>query len=312
MSALYGNGNNAEYTSSQNYQLKSFDEDGFSLGNWNNINGAGYYYASYCWKAGGSDSKYNYNDVGYKDAGSLYAATGVDLRTSTAGTTISGASIGTNTGLSIIRFGGTGASLNLPHGLGKRPAWILIKKISAAGNSWMVYHQYVGAQQQLLLNSTNGVSSDANGFDAVPDDTVVHLGSGAQGATNQSGTNIMWAWAEVDGFSRFGMYYGNTNSADGPYGYCGFRPAMVWVKRADSNADHWCVWDTARNPFNYNDLQLKFDDSAQDQDSSNGIHITATGFKVGANSGSRTNSNGVFYIWGAFAECPTKYANTLR
>ena len=122
----------------------------------------------------------------------------------------------------------------------------------------------------------------------------------------------MWAWAEVDGFSRFGMYYGNTNSADGPYGYCGFRPAMVWVKRADSNADHWCVWDTARNPFNYNDLQLKFDDSAQDQDSSNGIHITATGFKVGANSGSRTNSNGVFYIWGAFAECPTKYANTLR
>ena len=312
VSALYGNGNNAQYTAGQDIQLKSFDEDGFSLGNWNNINGAGYYYASYCWKAGGSDSKYNYNDVGYKDAGSLYAATGVDLRTSTAGTTISGASIGTNTGLSIIRFGGTGASLNLPHGLGKRPAWILIKKISAAGNSWAVYHQYVGAQQQLLLNSTNGVSSDANGFDAVPDDTVVHLGSGSAMATNQSGTNIMWAWAEVDGFSRFGMYYGNTNSADGPYGYCGFRPAMVWVKRADSNADHWCVWDTARNPFNYNDLQLKFDNSAQDEDNSNGIHITATGFKVGANSGSRTNSNGVFYIWGAFAECPTKYANTLR
>ena len=124
VSALYGNATNAEYVSSQNLQLKSFDEDGFSLGSWNNINGAGYYYAAYCWKAGGSDSTYNYNDVGYKDAGSLYSATGVDLRTSTAGTTISGASIGTNTGLSIIRFAGTGSSLNLPHGLAKRPAWI--------------------------------------------------------------------------------------------------------------------------------------------------------------------------------------------
>ena len=312
VSALYGNGKNAEYTGNQHIQLKSFDEDGFSLGDWNNINGSGRHYLSYCWKAGGSDSTYNYNDVGYKDAGSLYAATGVDLRTSTAGTTISGASIGTNTGLSIIRFTGTGSSLNLPHGLGKRPAWILIKRISHADNSWAVYHQYIGAQQQLLLNSTNGVTGDANGFDAVPDDTVVHLGSGSSMATNQSGTNIMWAWAEVDGFSRFGMYYGNTNSADGPYGYCGFRPAMVWIKRADANTADWTVFDTARQPFNYNQRQIKFNDSASEVNNAEGIHVTATGFKVGANSGGAINSNGIFYIWGAFAECPTKYANSLR
>ena len=61
VSALYGNGTNAEYINNQQIQLKSFDEDGFSLGSWNNINGAGYRYVSYCWKAGGSDSKYNYN-----------------------------------------------------------------------------------------------------------------------------------------------------------------------------------------------------------------------------------------------------------
>ena len=164
----------------------------------------------------------------------------------------------------------------------------------------------------MLLNSSNGVTSDANGFDAVPDDTVVHLGSGSAMATNQSGTNIMWAWAEVDGFSRFGMYYGNTNSADGPYGYCGFRPAMVWIKRADANTADWTVFDTARFPFNYNQRQIKFNDSASEGNNAEGIHVTATGFKVGANSGGAINSNGIFYIWGAFAECPTKYANSLR
>ena len=161
------------------------------------------------------------------------------------------------------------------------------------------------------MNSSNGVSNDANGFDADPDDKVVHVGSGAAMATNQTGTNIMYAWAEVEGFSKFGMYYGN-NNADGPHIYCGFRPAFVICKRADASADHWCNWNSSHNPWNPITCQMNINLSNAEICNSNAIEISSTGFKHIGPVGTRTNGNGVFYIYAAWAECPTKYANTLR
>ena len=123
----------------------------------------------------------------------------------------------------------------------------------------------------------------------------------------------MWAWAEVDGFSRFGVYIGN-NNANGPFCYCGFRPAMVIVKRTDSN-DHWCTWDTGKSVFNNLSSQVNLNLSDAEINGSNTIYITATGFKHVGPVGSRTNGSGdsgATYIWMAFAECPTKYANTFR
>ena len=307
--ALYGNATNA-LSQQSSIGLKSFDEDGFTVGSWNNINGNGRHYSGFCWKAGGSSGVFNYDDVGYNTKDQFKSGTGIDIGSQGSNVDILGCSIGSKPGLSIVKFTGTAGTADIPHGLGKTPAWILIKRISSSGNSWAVYHKYVGPQQQLLLNSTNSISSDANGFDARPDDKVVHVGSGAQMATNQSGTNIMWAWAEVDGFSRFGTYYGN-GSSDGPFCYCGFRPAMVVVRRTDSN-DHWCVWNTGRNPFNHITSQQGLNRSNTEENNSNAIRITATGFKNIAPVGSRTNGNGGHYIWMAFAECPTKYANTFR
>ena len=311
--AMYLTANSAAFTGSQGLQLKSFDEDGATLGEWSNINYAGRTYNGYYWKAGGNKSRYNYNDQGWYTRQEFEAATGVNITSGTVGTCIPpiGCSIGTKPGLSIVEFEGTGSSGDIPHGLGKEPYFIIIKKASAAGNSWAVYHKYVGSGKQLLLNSSNGVSNDANGFDADADDKVVHVGSGAAMATNQTGTNIMYAWAEVEGFSKFGMYYGN-NNADGPHIYCGFRPAFVICKRADASADHWCNWNSSHNPWNPITCQMNINLSNAEICNSNAIEISSTGFKHIGPVGTRTNGNGVFYIYAAWAECPTKYANTLR
>ena len=310
--ALYGNATNA-LSQQSSIGLKSFDEDGFTLGNWNNINGSGRNYSGYCWKAGGSSGVFNYDDVGYSTKDQFKSGTGIDIGSQGNNVNILGCSIGSKQGLSIVKFTGTAGTADIPHGLGKTPAWIIIKRISSSGNSWAVYHQYVGSQKQLLLNSPNSISTDQNGFDGLPDDKLVHVGSGSAMATNQSGTNIMWAWAEVDGFSRFGVYIGN-NNANGPFCYCGFRPAMVIVKRTDSN-DHWCTWDTGKSVFNNLSSQVNLNLSDAEINGSNTIYITATGFKHVGPVGSRTNGSGdsgATYIWMAFAECPTKYANTFR
>ena len=59
-----------------------------------------------------------------------------------------------------------------------------------------------GPNKQILLNSSNAASTDNNGFNAAPDETFVHLGSGAAMATNQNGQNIAYIWAEFPGYSR--------------------------------------------------------------------------------------------------------------
>jgi hypothetical protein len=43
--------------------------------------------------------------------------------------------------------------------------------------------------------------------------------------TNTAGTMIAYCFNSVEGYSKFGSYTGN-GSADGPFVYTGFRPAL--------------------------------------------------------------------------------------
>ena len=59
---------------------------------------------------------------------------------------------------------------------------------------------------------------------------------------NVSGHNyVHYIHAEVQGYSQFGQYKGNAN-ADGPFVYCGFKPALVMVKQTDATRS-WQIWD---------------------------------------------------------------------
>jgi hypothetical protein len=47
---------------------------------------------------------------------------------------------------------------------------------------------------------------------------------------------ICYAFAEKQGYSKFGSYTGNGN-ADGTFVYTGFKPAFIIIKRTDNNRE---------------------------------------------------------------------------
>ena len=73
----------------------------------------------------------------------------------------------------------------------------------------------------LKLDSTSSTFTNSLVFGAEPTTTVTQIVSdGNAGASNltSSGTYVMYSWAEIPGFSKFGSYVGNGNS-NGQYVY---------------------------------------------------------------------------------------------
>lgn len=226
--------------------LTSMDDDGITVGDQDVTNASGESHIAWCWKGGGSSGTFNVDGTGYSTA----AAAGMSGGTITA----TGCSVNKKSGFSIVTYNGTGSSGDIPHGLDDAPKFILIKALTGT-HSWAVYHKAIGSGQQILLNSTNITpNADAHGFDAVPDSTVVHVGSGAMMDTNQSGGHVMYSWAEVPGISKFGSYHG-TGDADGPFINCGFKPHLIMIKgwKSDDGSipdANWYIYDATRCTYN--------------------------------------------------------------
>ena len=138
----------------------------------------------------------------------------------------------------------------------------------------------------------------------IPTSTVISLGTDT--ASNASGsTYVIYAWAEIAGFSKFGSYTGN-GSADGPFVYTGFRPTYVLIKRTDA-VENWVIFDNARNPYNVETTTLEPNLTAADSSSPSNaaMDLVSNGFKLRCAAGINTGT----WIYAAFAENPTKYAN---
>ena len=113
---------------------------------------------------------------------------------------------------------------------------------------------------------------------------------------------ISYAFAEVEAFSRFGIYNGN-GSTDGSFIYTGFKPAFVMVKRTDS-ADNWAIYDAARDPYNVAEKYLYADTNNTEATYSTAkVDFLSNGFKWRGAVNFGNNSSGT-YIYMAFAEHP--------
>ena len=66
---------------------------------------------------------------------------------------------------------------------------------------------------------------------------------------------IMYAFAEKQGYSKFGSYTGNGN-ANGTFCYTGFKPAFVLGKRTDGAGGWWMSDNKRSGGFNLNDDYL--------------------------------------------------------
>ena len=262
----------------------SFDSNGFTIGSSGSLNASTDTFVAWNWKANGAGSA------------------------NTDGSINSTVSANTTSGFSIVSYTGTGANATVGHGLGVAPKVILIKVLNE-GSSWGVYHDSIGNGKYLRLNSTNEETASSSYWNSTsPTSSVFSLGS--EGNVNQSTKNfIAYAFAEKQGFSKFGSYTGNGN-ANGPFNYTGFKPAFVIFKRTDS-AVNWSMVDNKRDTFNPTNKRLFPDLSNSENNSLDPfVDILSNGFKLQTSS-TAFNSSGGSYIYMAFAEAPLVGSNNV-
>jgi hypothetical protein len=164
-----------------------------------------------------------------------------------------------------------------------------------------------GNTHYLGLNST-AVSNDNDTYwnDTTPTSSVFTVGT--HNSVNKSSSPfIAYLFAGVEGFSKFGKYTGNGDT-DGPFVWCGFRPAFILEKNA-SSLDDWVMWDNQRNPYNVSGTVLKPNvTDAETTASSKYIDFLSNGFKLRA-SDTGVNGDGNTHIFWAWAKTPFKTAN---
>jgi len=279
---LNSNRTDAEYTSTR---LTSFDSDGFSFATSDpDTNGSGSTYVAWNWKAGNGTAS------------------------NTDGTITSTVSANQTAGFSVIGYTGNGtAGATVGHGLGIKPSWLVCKNRDGV-EQWIIYDSINGATKYMLLNSSNLPATSSGAWnDTEPTSSVVTLGGGGFGTNVSSNAMIMYAFAEVEGFSKFGSYVA-TASTDGPFVYCGFRPAwVIFFMIAGSGAGR-SILDSVRDPYNPEDSILQANTTAAESSgSSYYTDFLSNGFKLRTSSDFNGSGRTVAYL--AFAESPFKYAN---
>jgi len=265
--------------------LTSFDSDGFTYGSEASGNQSSATYVAWCWRANG---------------GTTTTDTSGDISTVRQSNTASG--------FAILTWSGNGSNnQRLPHGLGKKPGLVIAKRRDAS-QSWGVWTQHLGANsKELQLNSSSGWQASSNAwYESGMTTDFVGIGSDRN---ISSSTNVAYVWTEIEGYSKFGLFEGNSN-ADGPFVYTGFRPRLVFCKAIDAS-ENWQVRDTARSTFNANSqVRIYWNATSAESSASTAspIDFLSNGFKVrGSNSEINTNT----IIYGAWADVPFKYNNTF-
>ena len=270
---LESNKNLVESTKTEG--LKSFDSDGFGLGNNGGVNGNGESYVAWQWKANG-----------------------VTTTSNSDGDITSTVQANTTAGFSILTFTTDGNTRSVGHGLGGTPDVIITKVRSGAGN-W-IYQDFTNfAQQHGQLNTTNGFSSI--NYNA-PSSTTFNYND------NNGNTQVAYCFREIRGFSRMGRYKGHGDFT-GNYVFCGFRPAWILIKNFDQS-EPWVIYDASRDPDNPAKKKLTTNTEEEDNgdsqvggDTSNLVDFYANGFRLRSNNNA-TNVDDKNFVFMAFAKHP--------
>ena len=285
--SLKSNENDAQVDSSGD-GFTSLDADGFTLngsGGGGEFNAASGTYVAWCWKAG-TTSGIN--------------TTGADI-------TLASYSFNDTSKFSIIKYEGNDtADTQVPHGLGAVPKFGLFKKLESTGH-WMTYHHTLDDDEKLYLNDTHAAVTDADAWNET-DPTSVNWTIDIEDDANESGEDIVaYSWAEVQGYSKFGIYTGNAN-ADGAFVYTGFRPAFVMVKGIGGTV-HWNMFDNKRATGNPATYPIWANDTAAEQTDPYPIDILSNGFKARTVSSQVNATTTDPYVYMAWAESPFVNSN---
>jgi hypothetical protein len=272
-------------------RFTSFDSNGYTIGSDSIENNAsGKSFVAWCWDAGSSTVS------------------------NTDGTITSQVRANQTAGFSIVTYTGSSTNTTVGHGLNAAPEMIIVKDRDFPYN-WQVNHVGIGADESLLLNTT-AAKADFNAWNNTrPTSSVFSLGAGTLGVNTNGNDLIAYCFAPVAGYSAFGSYEGNS-SADGPFVYTGFRPALVICKAyvaASTTVTGWVMQDSARGSYNViNAKQLYANENYAEGKRGDGsstnpqrvdMDFLSNGFKL-REIGNEINATGYSYIYMAWAENP--------
>ena len=302
---LIPNSNTTESTYSN--LVQSFNVDGMTIGTANEMNDNGENFIAFCWKAGGSSNTFNVDGKGY--------ATAAEAGLSGGTGTITGASVNTEAGFSIIGYDthADASDKTYYHGLKKKPQ-IIIAKSRTSSTSWGVYYTMNSVNTNFVqLESSNAQGNNTSGqtlggvsgsYMYLHEDYFQPERGSYANSSNASGDAIAYLWHSVPGYSSFGVYQGNGND-NGPFIHMGFKPALVIFKKL-SGSDNWEMQaqkqhtgDDNPNPVTKSLLPS----SSNSEGSSRNNFFCSTGIKIDSSNGNY-NESGYRYLYMAWAEKP--------
>jgi len=308
------------YASSSTYDyLSSFDSNGFTS-TFSGSNFAAYFnksgdsYVAWNWKAGGATSADNSAGVGATPTAGSVKIDGANLGSALAGTiAATRLSASTEAGFSVTIYTGNGSNNStVAHGLGVVPSWVITKSRDNGTDNWAVFHSGLTSVEHYLQLNLTGASASGNDRFGTNEPTSSVMNLGYSGSTNTNGRSyVMYAFAEKEGFSKFGTYDDRVVGSDyentSPFVYTGFRPAWLMIKGTSAGRE-WVMYDNKRTPDN--GVYLRSNTSAGEQtDATNhDISFLSNGFKIRGGSGD-INTTGESYVYMCFADQPFKYAN---
>lgn len=255
--------------------LTSFDTDGFSVGNVGNVNNNGDDFVAWCWKAGG---------------------TATDITSSSTGVSAALQSANSAAGFSIVSYTTNASDVIIPHGLNSIPKVALVKRTDSTSN-WFFYNTVVSGSGRGILNSTDAFTNSG-----VPTFDSTNLTFQTNDPFNSGSSAVVYFFADVDGFSKFGTYTGN-GSSTGPIITTGFELAFLIVKNTSTGSTLWLMADNKRdtNAIKTNYLQAQSSDA--EYSPYTWVEFLSNGFQL-KNTGASLNANGANYIYMAFATDP--------
>ena len=226
---------------------------------------------------------------------------------------------GADYGLDIVTYSGTltgSGVVNISHSLGAIPECLWHMRRTGAGGA--IRHKDLTDANYIISNNDTMSGSSGTGWGKSAQGSksgngnMTALGTSSTFTTNYTGllnengnTYVTYVWRGIEGFSKFGSYVANGSSTDNAFVYLGFRPAII-ITKGTRYGDGYNIHDNATSPFNLADTVLQPNTSSAELSNYN-IDMLSNGFKVRDGDGD-LGSNGVKYIYMAWAENPFKYA----
>ena len=292
----------------QSTKLSPYDqsaEDNSSGGSWGNYGYISGVAESSFTVVEGTDTPSQVNDNGDNYAAWCWKANGTGSSDTNGTINSTKTSANTTAGFSIVTYTGNGTDqATVGHGLGKSISWMLLKNRDDSEN-WWNYHVGLSdpTSKAILTNSTAAEFTPGTSAFYTSNFSTSLFSLKTDNASNSNGDDyVAWCWSEIKGYSKFGHYTGN-GANEGPFVYCGFRPAFVLVKRRNGTGN-WQLADFKRLGSTNFMPETLYPNTTLASQNEGDFDFLATGFRL-RSTGTDANGDGDQYIYMAFANAPT-------